>query len=63
MWEGVRGYHGVGKINKSGKALLSFCTLNKLTIMNTWFEKNSIYKYTWQHPGSKIWHCTDYVRM
>ena len=31
--------------------------------MNTFFEKRSIYKYTWQHPGSKKWHCIDYILM
>ncbi len=61
IWQGVRGY-GVGRMNESGEALLSFCALNELSIMNTWFEKN-IYMYTWQHPGSKKWHCIDYVMM
>ena len=32
--------------------LHSWCALNSLAVMNTMFEKN-IYKYTWQHPGSK----------
>ena len=31
--------------------------------MNTFFEKKSIHKHTWQHPGSKKWHCIDYVIM
>ena len=62
-WEGVRGHHGIGRENEAGKELLSFCALNKLAIMNTFFEKRSIYKYTWQHPGSKKWHCIDYVLM
>ena len=22
-----------------------------------------MYKYTWQHPGSKKWHCIDYILM
>ena len=63
MWDGVRGCHGAGKMNESGEALLSFCALNELTIMNTCFEKKNINKYTWQHPGSKKWHCIDYVMM
>ena len=63
MWDGVRGCHGAGKMNESGEALLSFCALNELTIMNTCFEKKNINKYTWQHPGSKKWHCIDYVIM
>ena len=48
MWDKVRGYHGVGKMNESGEELLSYCATNKLTIMNTWFEKRSTLKYTWQ---------------
>ena len=62
-WEGVRGHHGIGRENEAGKELLSFCALNELAIMNTFFEKRSIYKYTWQHPGSKKWHCIDYILM
>ena len=49
-------------MNESGEALLSFCALNEQIIMNTTFEKN-IHKYTWQHPGSKKWHCIDYIIM
>ena len=34
--------------------------LNGLSVMNTWFEKRDIYKYTWQHPSSKRWHYINY---
>ena len=61
MWYGIRGLHGVGRMNESGEALLSFCALNELVIMNTMFEKRNIHKFTWQHPGSKRWHCIDYI--
>ena len=54
MWHDVRGYHGVGELNESGEDLLSFCALNELTIMNTMFEKASIFKHTWQHLGQSI---------
>ena len=60
-WDGVRGLHGVGKMNEAGEEMMSFCVLNELAVMNTYFEKKSIYKHTWQHPGSKTWHCIDYV--
>ena len=50
-------------MNEAGAELLSFCALNELAIMNTQFEKKSIHKQTWQHPGSKKWHCIDYVIM
>ena len=62
-WAGVRGAHGVGKMNEAGADLLSFCALNELTIMNTCFQKKNIHKFTWQHPGTKEWHCIDYVVM
>ena len=54
---------GIGKINEAGEELLSFCALNGLTIMNTHFQKKTVHKYMWQHPGSKKWHCIDYVIM
>ena len=58
--EEVQGVHGTGKINE---ALLNFCALNEVTITNTFFEKKAIHKNTWQHPGSKKWHCIDYLIM
>ena len=62
-WDGVRGCHGVGHINDNGEALLSWCAQNSLIVMNTMFQKKTIHRYTWQHPGSKQWHCIDYVSM
>ena len=62
-WSGVRGNHRVGNVTGAGRALLTFCAVNGLTVMNTWYEKKEIYKYTWQHPGSKMWHCIDYILM
>ena len=62
-WMGVLGCHGIGKVNDQGMAFLQFCMINSLTIMNTWFEKRPYQKQTWQHPGTKVWHCSDYVLM
>lgn len=62
-WSGVRGFHGVGKMNESGEALLTLCALSELVIMNTTFEKKDIYNHTCQHPGNKRWHCIDYIIM
>ena len=61
-WDGVRGQHGVGQVNENGEALLSWCAQNGLAVMNTMFQKKRIHQYTWQHPGSKQWHCIDYVQ-
>ena len=63
VWNGVRGCHGVGRMNESGEALLSWCALNGLVVMNSMYEKKRIHKYTWQHPGSKQWHCIDHIIM
>ena len=63
QWTSVRGIHGVEKMNENGAMLLSFCALNCLSIMNTYFEKRDVHKYTWQHPSSKVQHCIDYIVM
>ena len=43
--------------------MVLWCSLNGLAVLNTVFEKKRIHKFTWQHPGSKQWHCIDYVIM
>ena len=50
-------------MNESGAVLISFCTLNCLSIMKTYFEKCDVHKYTWQDPGSKLWHCIEFILM
>ena len=56
----VRGPFGLGEANDVRKELLNSLLLNDATICNTWFQKKSIYKQTWQHPQSNQWHCIDY---
>ena len=63
VWNGVCSCHGVGRMNERGEALLSWCALNGLVVMNTTYEKKQIHKYSWQHPGSKQWHCIDHIIM
>ena len=63
QWEGVLGKHGLGRANEAGLFLLSFCSTNNLSIMNSFFEKKNIHKQTRQHPGTKAWHCIDFVIM
>ena len=63
QWDRVLGMHGLGRMNEAGLNLLSFCAVNNLSIMNTFFMKRDIYKQTWQHPGTKVWHSIDFFVM
>ena len=63
VWDGVLGVHGLGKMNEAGMFLLSFCSMNCLSIMNTMYEKRDIHKRSWQHPGTKKWHSIDFILM
>ena len=60
-WWDERGPHGHGVLNRAGRELLSFCSLNGATVFNSWFQKKAIHKQTGQHPKSKQWHCIDYA--
>ena len=61
QWGSVRGPHGYEVINNAGKELLSFLSVNRATVCNTWFAKKAIHQQTWQHPNSKKWSCINYV--
>ena len=41
--------------------ILSLCARHHLVITNTIFAIKVIYKGTWQHHRSKLWHTLDYV--
>ena len=62
-WSRVRGPHGYGNINDSGRELLEFLAVNEATVCNSWYKKRDIHKQTWMHPRSKQWHCIDYCIM
>ena len=49
--------------NLAGHELLEFCAINKLSIMNTWFQKKEIHQGTWTHPATKRCHTIDFVMM
>ena len=59
----MRGPHGHECLNEAGKELMSFLSTNEATVCNTWFQKKPIRKAIWQHPGTKQWHCIDFVIM
>ena len=63
QWHDVLGPHGYGLVNDTGKELLSFLSCHDVNVYNTWFEKKSIHKQTWQHPKSKQWSCIDFIFM
>ena len=63
VWTDVRGPHGLRAVNDAGRELLSFLSSHQATICNTWFEKKTIHKQTWQHPKSKQWSSIDFVVM
>ena len=57
----VLGKHGIGKVNRNGTALLTFCTEHNLSISSTFFQQKDKYKATWMHSRSKHWHLIDYI--
>ena len=63
LWEKVLGFHGLEERNLAGEEFLEFCTINNLSIMNTWFQKKPIFLGTWMHPATKKYHMIDYVVM
>lgn len=60
-WKGVLGRFGYGSMNDTGKRLLQFCRLNKLSIVNTWFSHKPSRKWTWSSPGYRMQQMIDYI--
>ena len=60
MWPGVRGKFSVGSCNEASESQLDFCSLNNLSIINTWFKKKLIRHLTWKHPAMKQLHLIDF---
>ena len=61
--ESVHGSHGLRETNDAGCGLLTFLSINEVTVCNTWFPKQTIHKHTQQHPLPKRWHCTSQTIM
>ena len=53
VWSNVLGHFGIDNINQAGEDLLSFCNLNQLSMMNTWFQKKANHFGAWTHPATK----------
>ena len=43
------GCFGIDDRNQAGKDLLNLCDLNQLSLMNTWFQKDSFRYGMWTH--------------
>ena len=63
MWRDVLGRYGLPERNQAGEALLEVCAINELSIMNTWFQKNSVHQGTWTHPATKATSMIDFIMM
>ena len=63
MWSNVLGHFGIDDINQAGEDLLSFCDLNQLSLMNTWFQKRANLFGTWTHPATKQCSMIDFVML
>ena len=61
VWSSVLGHFGIDDINQAGEDLLSFCDLNQLSLMNTWFKKRDNLFGTWTHPATKQCSMIDFV--
>ena len=51
MWKSVIGKHGVTGLNENEWYLLQLCCSNGLHIMNTFFQRRKVHKYTWYRPS------------
>jgi len=49
----IVGTNGEGTLNNSGRKLIDFCTFNNLKIMNTFFKRKEIHKFTGETRGHK----------
>ena len=56
-WSGVRGIYGVGNVNEVGRAFLTFCTVNDLTVMNTWHDTHT-HAHTHTHKHLDLSTCS-----
>ena len=50
-WKEVLDTHGEVTRNGNGKRLLEFCMANDTLIMNSWFQRKEIHKYTWKNES------------
>ena len=61
-YEAVLGPFGSSKeINDNGERMLELCSVNKLKIMNTFFNHKQIHKKTWTSPDGKTKNEIDYI--
>ncbi|XP_076067750.1 uncharacterized protein LOC143040554 [Oratosquilla oratoria] len=45
--ENIIGAHGIGNRNREGERVIDFCTMNNLSIMNTFYKHRPSHQWTW----------------
>ena len=50
-WKGVIGKHGVTGLNENGRYLLQLCCSYGFRVMNIFFQRREVHKYTWYRPS------------
>jgi hypothetical protein len=63
LWQRTLRIYGLHERNDAGEEFLEFCAFNRLTVMNSWFQKKELYLGTWMHPATKKQHTIDLVIM
>ena len=67
VWSAVLGHHGLDVRNQAGEEFLSFCEINQLLIMNTWFQKKRHHYGSCVRPVTRcgsvidLWLCIEVI--
>ena len=59
--ESTIGPHGSANINDNGERFTLFCSLNDISIGNTFFKQKDIHKTTWLSPDDHTKNEIDYI--
>lgn len=59
LWISVFSKHGIGVGNLAGEELLQFCEVDQLSVINSFYKKQHLGK--WTHSGTKVRHMIGFV--